>query len=438
LIHIVSAASSAQTLEWMRQLGTNDEEESRALAVDALGNAYIVGDTGGSLGAAIAGDYDAFVSKYDGTGALQWSRQLGTSGRDRGFGLATDSLQNVFVAGYTEGVLGATSAGEYDGFLSKFDTAGGLKWTRQFGTSAWDLPRALSVDANGNAYVTGSTRGSLAGANVGDYDVFVTKYDSTGSVQWTRQYGSSTFDETHGASLDGLGNLYVSGYTDGSLGKPNAGSYDAFVSKFSVAGELLWTRQFGTEADDRALGISTDQLGNVFVSGHTHGDLGAVNAGNRDIFVSKLDAAGNLEWTRQLGTSLEDRTDAGANVDGLGGVYFSGYTLGDLVGKGSGGYDVVFGHFDSAGNLHWVQQIGTSANDWSSGINSDHRGSLLLSGSTGGSLAGTNAGGDDVFLAKYRVVVPEPSALLLTSISLLACGLVRRKRQDQLLTWSHS
>ena len=110
---------------------------------------------------------------------------------------------------------------------------------------------------------------------------------------------------SYGVSADGLGNVYISGYTYGSLGGPNAGSDDAFVSKYDAAGTLQWTRQLGTSAIDRSYGVSADGLGNVYISGYTSGSLGGPNAGGNDAFVSKYDAAGTLQWTRQLGTSVD-------------------------------------------------------------------------------------------------------------------------------------
>ena len=87
--------------------------------------------------------------------------------------------------------------------------------------------------------------------------------------QWTRQLGTSADDDSYGVSADGLGNVYISGYTDGSLGGPNAGSDDAFVSKYDAAGNFQWTRQLGTSATDDSYGVSADGLGNVYFSGYT-------------------------------------------------------------------------------------------------------------------------------------------------------------------------
>ena len=93
---------------------------------------------------------------------------------------------------------------------------------------------------------------------------------------------------SYGVSADGLGNVYISGYTGGSLGGPNAGGNDAFVSKYDAAGNFQWTRQLGTSASDLSYGVSADGLGNVYFSGYTLGSLGGPNAGGDDAFVVKI------------------------------------------------------------------------------------------------------------------------------------------------------
>ncbi len=129
---------------------------------------------------------------------------------------------------------------------------------------------------------------------------------------------------SYGVSADGLGNVYISGYTDGSLGGPNAGGTSMrFSAKYDASGTLQWTRQLGTSGSDCGYGVSADGLGNVYISGYTEGSLGGPNAGGWDAFVSKYDASGTLQWTQQLGTSELDY-GGGVSADGLGNVYISG------------------------------------------------------------------------------------------------------------------
>ena len=126
-------------------------------------------------------------------------------------------------------------------------------------------------------------------------DVFVSKYDSLGNPLWTRQMGTSSNDHSSSVVVDADGDIFISGSTRGSLGGPNAGSndpffstYDAFVSKYDTSGGLLWTLQLGTSRHDYSTGVAVDAAGNVFISGDTEGSLGGTseNTGT-DAFVVK-------------------------------------------------------------------------------------------------------------------------------------------------------
>ena len=89
-------------------------------------------------------------------------------------------------------------------------------------------------------------------------------------------------------AADGLGNVYISGRTLGSLGGPNAGGNDAFVSKYDAAGNFQWTHQLGTSGHDFSYGVTADGLGNVYISGDTFGSLGVPSEGGNDAFVAKI------------------------------------------------------------------------------------------------------------------------------------------------------
>ena len=103
-------------------------------------------------------------------------------------------------------------------------------WTKQFGTSSHDVGVGVTTDSSGNIYVTGFTRGDLDGnTNSGGRDIFLVKYNSSGTKQWTKQLGTSEFDEGYGVTTDSSGNIYVTGSTKGGLdGNTNSGTEDIF------------------------------------------------------------------------------------------------------------------------------------------------------------------------------------------------------------------
>jgi hypothetical protein len=330
---------------WTRQFGTSGGDNAWALAVDSAGNIYVAGDTEGTFpGQASGGEGDAFLRKYDPAGEEIWTRQFGTSSGDNAWALTVDSAGDIYVAGDTAGSLpGQTSAGQGDAFLRKYDPAGQEIWTRQFGTSSGDNAWALAVDSAGDICVTGDTQGTFPGqTSIGQGDAFLRKYDPAGEEIWTRQFGTSGGINAWALAVDSAGNIYVAGDTDGTFpGQASAGEGDAFLRKYDPAGEEIWTRQFGTSDVDWTLAVGLDGAGNVYVAGDTEGSLpGQASAGGSDAFLRKYDPAGEEIWTRQFGTSGGDSAWALA-VDSAGNIYVAGDTEGTFPGQpGAGEWDV--------------------------------------------------------------------------------------------------
>ncbi len=192
-------------------------------------------------------------------------------------------------------------------------------------------PAPDAVQPNGTA-----TPSSMAMLTRGS--VLLAAPAAAGEIIWTRQFGSSSSDYAFGVAVDGSGNVYITGSTYGTLpGQTSAGAGDAFVRKYDSNGNELWTRQFGGSSYDEAYGVAVDGSGNVYVAGLTTGTLpGQTSAGLTDAFVRKYDASGNELWTRQFGGSSYDYANDVA-VDGSGNVYVGGITFGALPGQTSAG-----------------------------------------------------------------------------------------------------
>jgi hypothetical protein len=263
---------------------------------------------------------------------------------DAASAVATDSAGNVYVTGCTMGVVDGSNAGAQDFFVAKYDAAGARQWVRQLGGTGDDCAAGIAVDVAGNAYVTGVTSGNLDGnVSAGSYDIFLTKYDTNGAKQWTRQFGGTGGDVPTGIAYDGVDSLYVVGSTSGDLdGIVDAGNGDAFVIKYTTDGGKVWTRLLGTAAGDGASGVALDSAGNVYVSGGTSGAIdGSVADPHHDIFVASLDASGGTRWIRQFGTTSGDEASAIATSPS-GDVFLFGLTAGSLDGiPNAGSNDVL-------------------------------------------------------------------------------------------------
>jgi Calx-beta domain/Beta-propeller repeat len=335
--------------------------------------------------------------------------QFGTSVEDYANGISTDSSGNLYVTGNTQGSFpGYSNSGNGDAFVAKYNTLGNQLWVRQFGTPGLDSASGISVDGSGNLYVTGSTWDSFPGySNSGRQDAFVAKYNTLGNQLWVRQFGTSNDDFASRISVDSSGNLYVTGYTWGSFpGYTISGQQDAFVAKYNTLGNQLWVRQFGTSNYDFASGISTDSSGNLYVIGSTDGSFpGYSNSGRNDVFVAKYDSGGNQLWMRQFGTSSNDEA-LGIGTDSSGNLYVTGGTSGSFPGyNNSGNGDAFVAKYDALGNQLWVRQFGTPSSDFASGISVDSSGNLYVTGYTSGSFPGySNFGNGDSFVAKYNTL----------------------------------
>jgi len=385
---------------WTRQFGTGNADLVHGVATGANGSVYLVGDTFGALEGAHEGDSDAFVRAYDRTGGILWTRQFGTNGEERARGVATDDDGNVYVTGYTSGALEGANAGNFDAYVRSYDANGVLRWGRQFGTSGEDVSRAVATDTSGNVYVAGSTSGALVGTNEGGLDAFIRSYDANGVLRWTRQFGTSGTDAAAGVATDANGDVYVAGDVQGLLEGVNSGAVDAFVRSYNSDGEIRWTRQFGTSSWDQAESVATDASGNVYVAGRTEGFLEGVGAGFEDAFVRAYDGGGVLRWTRQFGTGGVD-VAYGVATDTDGRVYVTGYTTGALESASAGGFDAFVRALDGSGDLRWTRQFGTGGLDVAYGVATDADGDVYVAGRTGGALEGSSAGGQDAFVRAY-------------------------------------
>jgi hypothetical protein len=403
-------AALSASLEWARQIGGAESDDAYDIAADALGNTYVTGRTEGVLGADSAGASDAFVLAYDAFGIRKWSRQFGSGVQDGGRSLSLDSLGNVYVGGPTWGSVSGPNQGSSDAFLRKYDSTGAVAWTRQWGTSELEDVQGVATDELGNTYVAGLTAGSLGGTNAGAWDAFLSKYDDAGNALWSRQLGTPLYDYALDVAVDAIGNVYTTGYinSEGESHLPR----NAFLSKHDAAGNLQWLQQI-SEAIGYA--VTVDESGDIFIAGSTHPDLTAPNSDPVNGIVARYQASGSLAWLRQIPSSVI-RSIA---IDDRGSVVFTG----------AAGGDAVLGNVDGDGNLVWSLNWGTSALDTGFGVATDGAGGIYMAGSTSGSLAGPNAGRADAFVAKF-VEIPEPTNLMAAAIAALV--VVARQRGSRL------
>ena len=378
LLLLASAAVPAEQpyeISWVRQFGTTGRDEPYSAAGDKSGNIYVVGRTSGSLvaGQESNGGDDAFLAKYDSAGTLVWTRQFGTAGDDEANSVIVDNSGNVYVSGTTWGVLEEDQPhlGGYDAYVARFDEEGTLLWVNQFGSDSTDVASSVVTDNDGNIYVGGTTLGAIAGGqgSHGLLDAFIARFNSDGTEIWIEQFGTSSHDYINygAAATDSNGNLYVAGTTSGTFeGQTRAGYRDAFVAKYDGDGNRRWIRQFGTPDMEETVSIATGSDCSLYVTGDTLGTFeGQTSGGGYDAYVMKFDGDSTQLWIRQFGS---DTADGGYSIatDGSGNVYVAGATLGSLDGQTQDpDGDAFLAKYDAIGNLAWLNQFGTDDTDGS-------------------------------------------------------------------------
>jgi uncharacterized protein (UPF0548 family) len=404
MLPITQAEALAQDILWTRQFGTSTEDRAYSVTVDSTG-IYVAGGTYGELSdQTSAGLMDAFIRKYDINGTELWTRQFGTSGEDQAWAVTTDD-SGIYVAGYTSGALpGQIYLGYADAFIRKYDANGAVVWTSQFGSGDYDRAYAIFADSTG-IYVAGRT------VNAGFCEAYVCKYNADGEVEWTRQFGTADHDLALAVTADSLGGIYVAGYTEGTLpGQTNNLGYaDIYVRKYNIDGTELWTRQFGTLYDDVANAVTADASG-IYVAGYTYGTLPEQSsAGSADAFIRKYDANGAVVWTSQFGTWTNDAADA-VTADSTG-IYVAGGTYGELSDQTSAGLmDAFIRKYDTNGTELWTRQFGTSLEDRAFGVTTNSS-SIYVAGWTYGTLSyETSAGGIDAFVSRFSEANTAPLA----------------------------
>ena len=401
-------SSGFTTKSWTQQLGTSSDDNGYGVAVDSSGNIYVTGRTEGGLdGNTNAGSWDIFLVKYNSSGIKQWTQQLGTSSEDNGFGVAVDSSNNIYVTGDTSGGLDEnTQEGNGDIFLVKYNSSGTKQWTQQLGNSSGQSGRAVTVDSSDNIYVTGSTQGGLDGqTNSGSYDIYLVKYNSSGTKQWTRLLGTGGTDGGYGVTKDSSNNIYITGFTVRGLdGNTSSGDQDIFLVKYNSSGVKQWTQQLGTSNSDYGRGVAVDSSDNIYITGFTSGGLdNNTSSGSDDIILVKYYDNGTKQWTQQLGTSSSDSAN-GVTVDSSDNIYVTGGTSGGLDGNTQeGNGDIILVKYNSSGTKQWTKQLGTSDGEGGVGVIVDSSNNIYVTGSSEGDLDNnTNSGSYDIFLMKFN------------------------------------
>jgi hypothetical protein len=424
ILTLSAAAAPAQHFGSAFRIGGIGNDESTDIVRDKEGNIYVTGffmesvdfDPGpGITKLTSAGEYDAFVAKYDHDNNLIWARRMGGTGTDFSHAMALDSSGNVVITGTFEGtadfnpgpgILNLISAGQDDSFVCKLDTNGNLLWAKRLGGTERQVAEDIAVDANGNVITVGRFSGTadfdpgLLTTNltaVAFDDIYISKLTANGNFVWAKSLGG-TGDDDNGAAVavDAAGNVYTTGWFSGAndfdpgpgianVSATTADLTDLFVHKLNSAGIFQWVKRIGGTAEERGKDIALDTAGNIHLLGNAGGNvdldpnagvfqLGSVTGGS---FVSILDHDGGFLGAQVLRGSVNSLA-----LDSLGNTLLIGTFKGTLdfdpgaavftlTSNTSTHSDVFISKLDALGNLSWAVRMGGATSEHASGILTD-------------------------------------------------------------------
>lgn len=311
-----------------------------------------------------------------------------------------------------------------------------FQWAKREGLYAYDYGYGIGTDNAGNVYVAGKYEqaanfsGTILPADVNNnHNIYVAQYSPSGTLNWIRTGGGPLGDYAHYMTLDKTNYVYVAGEVEGyndvitfpgsSYTLTTYGDNDIFVSKYDLTGNLLWVRSMGWIKSEKALGVTYDNSGNVYICGYftdttrfgpTTNPL-TPGKGNHDIFIAKYDANGNFIWAQSAGSPGRDEA-LSIKCDGNGDVYICGLMsnncmFGATTLTCSGTYLEAFvAKYSPSGAVLWARSGGDAYDDVAWSLTIDNNNKVLVAGEFVGygTFSGqsvTTAGGTDVFVACY-------------------------------------
>ncbi|MFW9881629.1 MAG: hypothetical protein ACFFG0_51845, partial [Candidatus Thorarchaeota archaeon] len=335
--------------DWYRTWGLiGDSDFALDIAIDSMNDIYTTGFISGDMGPS-----NLTLNKFNSTGNLYWNINWGGDMDDRGDGIFIDSFNNIYIAGSTQ----SYSVGSNDLCLLKFNTQGNLVWNITWGNIEHNCGTDVTVDSNGDIYVSGWTyesgvgnrmvllkyngsgdlqwekipsigewgRGVAVDNTTGDiylvgddiYNIYLVKYNNSGDEQWSRVWDSGLQDGVRAVNVDSSGNIYLTGYTETS-----SNGDEILLIKYDTFGNELWNTKWGANFGDRGQNLFIDSTDNVYITGMVE-NYGGTNS--YDVCILKYNSNSDLQWSETWGGNMTDY-GFGISIDEFNYIYIAGFT----------------------------------------------------------------------------------------------------------------
>ncbi len=362
-----SESISQVSFQWARRYSTTSDDYAKIVKTDAAGNIYVAGT---SRIFSSQGNY--VVIKYNSAGTQLWATTYNHPANqdDRMMDMVLDASGNVYVAGWSR--VNTSTGSTSEAVTLKISSSGALLWASSYAQpNGWPASaEAISIDGSGNVFITGY---SLTGPF--EYDFLTIKYNSSGVQQWLRTKNGSAglVDWAHCIATDAAGNVYVTGHSDGQIYKRLGFStviirtfYDYLTIKYDTNGNELWQRTYNvSNGNDVPHSMKVTPDGTVYITGE----------GNGDMLTLKYNSAGTLQWAHNYYGSAGRDVGNAIVVDGTGAVFVAGMVTSNQT-------DYVTIKYNSSGTVQWARYYNSPGNgyDVASAMSGDGYGNVYVTG----------------------------------------------------------
>jgi hypothetical protein len=429
-IPVSSELSSIQWVQWIDGTGT---DYGYGIATDSLGNVYATGYAGSGPVTISGQSYTkpfigpgAYIVKYNTEGAVQWVQWVDGAGTDYGYGIATDSLGNVYATGFVgtgtvtiggQSYTKPSNAADNGAYIVKYNTTGDVQWVQWVDGVGGDQGMGIATDSLGNVYATGyvaTATVTIGGqsytkpTNSGDVGLYIVKYNTEGAVQWVQWIDGPGTDQGLGIATDSLGNVYATGYvgsltariTDASYTKQFGADLGAYIVKYNSIGAIQWVQWIDGNNSEQGQSIATDSLGNVYTTGYANTATVTIggktytkpsNATTMGAYIVKYNTVGAVKWVRWIDGASDD-AGFGIATDSLGNVYTTGFVNTGTVTIGGQSYTkpsnltnngAYIVKYNNNGVVQYVEWVDGTGADRGQGIAADSLGNAYAIGYVG-------------------------------------------------------
>ena len=360
----------------------------------------------------------------NGDSHIPFIKTIGGGDSDVGRSVTTDKNGNIYVTGFFcstvdfdpgSGVDSHASNGSGDIFLTRINSDGTYGWTKTIGGSWVDGGNSVTTDDNGAIYVAGSFEDTVdfdPGSGVdshtsnGNSDIFLTRINSDGTYAWTKTMGGTSTERGESVTTDDSGNIYVTGYFvdtvdfdpgSGTHSHTSNGGNDIFLTRINSNGTYGWTITMGGATTDQGKSVTTDDSGNIYVTGFFEDtvdfDPGSgvdshTSNGSGDIFLTRINSNGTYGWTKIIGGASGDGGNS-VTTDDNGAIYVAG-SFEDTVdfdpGSGTDEYlsqgatDIFLTRINSDGSYGWTVTAEGANYDGGESVAAGNNGAIYVAG----------------------------------------------------------